>query len=82
VTGPRNVEVGLRMKVLLPYLIGAAFTFVELAREAYEAQLSARVLKSYVSRPGYVQVERELQEQKAVAVAWLVAPSGIAEFGR
>jgi len=42
---------------------------VELAREAYEAQLSARVLKSYVSRPGYVQAERELQEQKAVAVA-------------
>lgn len=68
-TGPRSAEVGLRMKVLLPYLIGAAFTFVELAREAYEAQLSARVLKSYVSRPGYVQAERELQEQKAVAVA-------------
>lgn len=68
-TGPRNVEVGLRIKVLLPYLIGAAFTFVELAREAYEAQLSARALKSYVSRPGYVQAERELQEQKAVAVA-------------
>jgi hypothetical protein len=57
------------MKVLLPYLTGAAFTFVELAREAYEEQLSARVLKSYVSRPGYVQAERELQEQKAVAVA-------------
>jgi hypothetical protein len=28
VTGPWNAEVGLRMKVLLPYLIGAAFTFV------------------------------------------------------
>lgn len=27
-TGPRNAEVGLRTKVLLPYLIGAAFTFV------------------------------------------------------
>ena len=68
-TGPRNAEVRLRIKVQLPYLIGAAFTFVELAREAYEAQLSARVLKSYVSRPGYVQAERELQEQQAVAVA-------------
>jgi hypothetical protein len=69
VTGPRNAEVGLRIKVQLPYLLGAAFTFVELAREAYEAQLSARVLKSYVSRPGYVQAETELQEQQAVAVA-------------
>ena len=67
-TGPRNVEVGLRMKVLLPYLIGAAFTFVELARRRMRRS-SARVLKSYVSRPGYVQAERELQERKAVPVA-------------
>jgi large-conductance mechanosensitive channel len=28
VAGSRSAEVGLRMKVLLPYLIGAAFTFV------------------------------------------------------
>jgi hypothetical protein len=28
VTGPRSAEVGLRTKVLLPYLIGAAFAFV------------------------------------------------------
>lgn len=41
----------------------------ELASAAFEAQLSVRVMKSYVSRPEYDQAEiqRELKEKKLVA---------------